>query len=98
MLLGQRQTWIARAVTFTSLAGCCVMALFPLPGAVAAPMKPVVLADACPWVHQSVSGEQAHMEAASHRYSVEVARDEDLPLLFRKSETPKGAPLLNIGF
>ena len=61
-------------------------------------MKPVVLANACPWVQPSVSGEQAHMQAASRRYSVEVARDADLPLLFRKSETPKSAPLLNIGF
>ena len=64
----------------------------------AAPMKPIVLADACPWVHHSVSGEQSHLQSASQRYSVEVARDEDLPLPFRKSDAPKGAPLLNIGF
>ena len=64
----------------------------------AAPMKPLVLEDACPWVHPSVSGEQAHMQAASERYSDEVPRDDDLPMQFRKSEAPKGAPLLNIGF
>lgn len=86
----------AGVATSASLASSLAL-LWPL-ALQAAPMKPLVLSDVCPWVQPSVSGEQAHLQSASQRYSDEVPRDDDLPMQFRKTEAPKGAPLLNIGF
>lgn len=46
----------------------------------------------------AVPMEQAHLDAVSSRYSVEVPDDEHLPLSLRKSEAPRGTNLINLSW
>lgn len=47
---------------------------------------------------QAIDAEQAHLQAVSAAYSVQVADDENLPLQLRSTERPKGQNLLKLSF
>ena len=61
-------------------------------------MEPIQLSTALPTADHGLLDEQAYMEGASARYSVEVAGDESLPLEFKKPSGPKGYSVLNLSF
>lgn len=64
----------------------------------ASAMEPIVLSTALPPADYGFSGEQAHLEAVSARYSVEVPDDAALPLEFKKPSGPKGHNVINLSF
>jgi hypothetical protein len=47
---------------------------------------------------QAIDAEQAHLQAVSAAYSVQVADDDNLPLQLRSTERPKGQNRLKLSF
>lgn len=74
------------------------MLLSVSPFAKASPMEAIVLQKSSSQHEVGIHAEQAQLQQASERSRVEVSQDEHLPLSFRRSEGPKGAPLLNISW
>ncbi|MBM5792165.1 MAG: hypothetical protein FJ053_10425 [Cyanobacteria bacterium M_surface_10_m1_298] len=64
----------------------------------ASAMEPIVLSSALPPADYGLSSEQAHLQAASARYSVEIPDDEALPLEFKNPSGPNGHNTLNLSF
>ena len=61
-------------------------------------MEPIQLSTALPTADHGLMAEQAYMEDASARHSVEVADDALLPLEFKKPSGPQGYNVLNLSF
>ena len=61
-------------------------------------MEPIQLSTALPTADHGLMAEQAYMEDASARHSVEVPDDALLPLEFKKPSGPQGYNVLNLSF